>query len=376
MGLAVQDNSYETSTLSLVVYGGMYICVILLHTYVHMNCLEHTYVVQTTTSSVSHTTTPLGKPHTYPIIRLRLLPTYRRFIAWVNMASTLLYVAVRDDKAVRSLSVNEREFLLSGAHANTILRLDGRRGDEIRKVRIKLARWDNGAECTVQWGVGTRVTAICTAELVPPSPDRTNEGILNFTVDLSSMAGTTFRQAPAVGTTPIAFSTPTSRGPNFADKSQRLLSNRILRSIERVVLLGGSLDAEALVLIPGSWVWRVTISLTVLDDGGNILDACVMAAMSALRHYRKPQVDVGGNVDDHHDMSTPALPILIPAAVKEPTPLPLHHTPLSISFALLPSNDNEAVSNVSILVDPEKREELVQFGALTIAMNTHMVGFI
>lgn len=294
------------------------------------------------------------------------------------MASISSYVAVRDDKAGRSISINEREFLRAGAHASNVLRLDGRRGDEIRKVRMKLGRWDNGAECTVQWGVGTRVTALCSAELVPPSPDRPNEGMVNFTVDLSPMAGTAFRQAPSVGTVSAGSSTVVTRGPNFADKNQRLLSNRILRSIERIVLLGGALDSEALVLIPGSWVWRINIALTVLDDGGNILDACVMAAMASLRHYRKPQVDTSKNADGDDEMreESSALPTLIPATIKEPTPLPLHHTPLSISFALLPSNESESQSSVATLVDPEKREELVQFGTLTVAMNTHMVSCV
>jgi exosome complex component RRP45 len=279
------------------------------------------------------------------------------------MATSSTYVAVRDDKTFRSLSLNERDFLRDGAHSSTILRLDGRRGDEIRKVRLTLGRWDNGAECTVQWGVGTRITSLCTAELVPPSPDRPNEGIINFTVDLSPMAGTCFRQAPSVSTAPSGASTFAVKGPNFSDKNQRLLSNRILRSVERIVILGGALDAEALVLIPGSWVWRFTIALTVLDDGGNVSDACVLAAIATLRHYRKPQVDVDNDV----------LPTLIPSTVKEPSPLPLHHTPLSISFALLPSKDNSSESSVATLVDPEKREELVQFGTLSIAMNTHMV---
>jgi exosome complex component RRP45 len=279
------------------------------------------------------------------------------------MTTSSTYVAVRDDKTFRSLSLNERDFLRDGAHSSTILRLDGRRGDEIRKVRLKLGRWDNGAECTVQWGVGTRITSLCTAELVPPSPDRPNEGIINFTVDLSPMAGTSFRQAPPVGTAPSGATNFAMKGPNFSDKNQRLLSNRILRSVERIVLLGGALDSEALVLIPGSWVWRFTIALTVLDDGGNVTDACVLAAIATLRHYRKPQVDVDNDV----------LPTLIPSTVKEPSPLPLHHTPLSISFALLPSKDNSTESSVATLVDPEKREELVQFGTLSIAMNTHMV---
>lgn len=287
----------------------------------------------------------------------------------LRMSST--YVAIRDDKSFRSVSLNERDFLQTGAHGQTILRPDGRKSDEIRQVRMKLGRWDNGAECTVQWGVGTRVTSLCTAELVPPAPDRPNEGIVNFTVDLSPMAGTSFRQSSSVSTAPTATNAATTRGLQFSDKNQRLLSNRVLRSVERIVLLGGALDAEALVLMPGSWVWRITIALTLLDDGGNVLDACVMAAMAALRHYRKPQVEIDHSASESG--ISQVLPRLIPTALKVPTPLPLHHTPLSISFALLPSVHLGSDTCVAILVDPEKREELIQVGALSIAMNIHKV---
>ena len=222
------------------------------------------------------------------------------------MSST--YVAIRDDSGLRSLSINERDFLRSCALKNTttsdnddsssnnnnkILRIDGRGSNDVRKVRLHLGRRDNEAECTVQWGVGTRVTSLCSAELVPPSPDRPNEGIVNFTVDLSPMATSSFKLAPPIGTGMVSSSTiTTSRGSNYSDQSQRLLSNRILRCIERIVLIGGALDTEALVLEGGKWVWRFTVALTVLDAGGNILDACVLAAMAALRHYRKPQVDL------------------------------------------------------------------------------------
>jgi exosome complex component RRP45 len=285
------------------------------------------------------------------------------------------YVAVRDDSGLRSLSSNERDFLRSCALSPNILRVDGRRGSDLRKVRLQLGRWDNGAECTVQWGVGTRVTSLCTADLVPPSPDRPNEGMVNFTVNLSPMAGTSFRQAPPISTAPAL--TSNSKGPNFSDKDQRLLSNRILRSIERIVLVGGALDTEALVLMPGKWVWRFTIALTVLDDGGNVLDACILAAMAALRHYRKPQVDFSGDDEPETKSNTMHLPTMIPSTVKEATPLPLHHTPLSISFALIPADEavrsSSSTSAVAALVDPTDREELVQFGNLTIAMNVHSV---
>ncbi|KAL3922898.1 MAG: hypothetical protein SGILL_001961 [Bacillariaceae sp.] len=316
------------------------------------------------------------------------------------MAST--YVAIRDDSGLKSLSVNERDFLrlcaLRGSNEDDvtatvgnqkILRADGRRGTDVRKVRLKLGRWDNGAEATVQWGAGTRVTSLCTAELVPPSPDRPNEGMVSFTVDLSPMAAPSFRLAPAISTGGQGSSGNFgSRGSNYSDQDQRLLSNRILRCIERIILIGGALDTEALVLEGGKWVWKFTISLTVLDAGGNLLDACVLAAVAALRHYRKPQVDLSADNDSNDtsaavsSTSMPAsdspaiiLPTMIPSAVKEATPLPLHHSPLSISFGLIPADDavnsTSSTSVVAALIDPTDREELVQSGSLTIAMNIH-----
>ena len=306
------------------------------------------------------------------------------------------YVTIRDDTGQRSLSVNERDFLRSCAlnsvaecedddadsdgdndnqNNSKVLRCDGRRGNDVRNVRMQLGRWDNGAECTVQWGAGTRVTSLISSELVPPSSDRSNEGIMNFTVDISPMAGSTFKLAPAISTGP-ASSSSSMRGSNHSDQYQRLLSNRILRCIERIVLIGGAIDTEALVLQAGKWVWKITVALTVLDAGGNILDACVLAAMAVLKHYRKPQVDLSDGGDGSAaDTNTASLPTMIPSIVKEATPLPLHHTPLSISFGLIPADDavnsTSSTSIVAALIDPTDREELVQSGSLTIAMNVH-----
>ncbi|MGK3742642.1 MAG: exosome complex component RRP45 [Bacillariaceae sp.] len=306
------------------------------------------------------------------------------------------YVTIRDDTGQRSLSVNERDFLRSCAlnsvaeceddvddsdgdndnqNSSKVLRCDGRRGNDVRNVRMQLGRWDNGAECTVQWGAGTRVTSLISSELVPPSSDRSNEGIMNFTVDISPMAGSTFKLAPAISTGPASGSS-SMRGSNHSDQYQRLLSNRILRCIERIVLIGGAIDTEALVLQAGKWVWKITVALTVLDAGGNILDACVLAAMAVLKHYRKPQVDLSDGGDGSAvDTNTASLPTMIPSIVKEATPLPLHHTPLSISFGLIPADDavnsTSSTSIVAALIDPTDREELVQSGSLTIAMNIH-----
>ena len=81
-------------------------------------------------------------------------------------------------------------------------------------------------------------------------------------------------------------------------------------------------------------------------------------------------------VTENYDSSNKTvLPIMIPSTIKEATPLPLHHTPLSISFGLIPADDavNSATSTsiVAALIDPTDREELVQSGILTVAMNVH-----
>ncbi|KAG7336775.1 3' exoribonuclease family, domain containing protein [Nitzschia inconspicua] len=326
--------------------------------------------------------------------------------------SSTAYVTIRDDSGLASLSVNERDFLRSCAlrgaattkeededdNPSKVLRLDGRRGHDVRTIKLRLHRWDNGAETTVQWGAGTRVSAVCSAELVPPpSLDRPNEGLLVFEVDLSPMASPGFRLAPAVSTGPGGGGrSSSSSSTNFSNQEQRLLSNRILRCLERIILMGGALDTEALVVEGGKWVWKLTLSITVLDAGGNILDASVLAAVAALRHYRKPQISmtpmasITTETTPTNEYSGPAtsavnmsldrttiitLPTLIPSTVKEATPLPLHHSPLSISFGLIPADDavhsTSSTSVVAALMDPTDREELVASGTLTIAMNIH-----
>jgi exosome complex component RRP45 len=67
-----------------------------------------------------------------------------------------------------------------------------------------------------------------------------------------------------------------------ADDSQKLLGIRILRCLERTILVGGALDTEALCVQSGAWVWKAPLAVKILDQGGNLLDAAVLAAMAGL----------------------------------------------------------------------------------------------
>ena len=277
------------------------------------------------------------------------------------------YVGIRDDAGAKSLSSNERNFLRSCALAeqsSKVLRGDGRGPGDLRKIQTTLNRWDNGAECTAQWG-STRVSATLTGSLQPPNPDRPSEGVLSISVELSPMASTSFGIAAPITTAPGGGGGASSGGadaglPAMTDSHQKLLSNRIVRCLERIILTGGALDTEALCVSAGDWVWNLTLQVRLLDHGGNALDASVLAAMAVLRHYRKPQATDGQAL--HAD-------------VREPTPLPLHHTPLTCSFALIHADDMALSTNstctVAALLDPTDREELVQTGVISMGMNVH-----
>lgn len=304
---------------------------------------------------------------------------------------------IRDDSGLKSLSKNEREFTRNAALRKCdrrCLRTDGRSWSQVRPVHhLDLLRWENGASCSVQWGTGTRVTAQVSANLVPPRSDRPDQGTVSISVDLSPAASTAFRQAgPATTGGGEPSSSSSSRG-NFppADEHQKLTANRIVRCLERILLTGGALDCEALCVSPGLWAWKLSVAVTVLDAAGNLTDASVLAAMAAIRHYRKPAVSSNNNNNGNNGaasesdnqcltpLSSSQQPALIPSEIKEPTPLPLHHTPVTISFALIPEEDvtrsstaSSSSSAVAALVDPNDREELIQTGQLTIAMNVHL----
>jgi exosome complex component RRP45 len=293
---------------------------------------------------------------------------------------TLPHISIRNE--TRTTSLVERSFVRQSALSTPrALRTDGRSWNEGRPQRVQLLRSDNTAHATVQWGAGTRVTCSCTAQVIPPYPDRPQEGIVSLSVDASPSASTAFRNALPVSTTradsnPTTTTTTTSN--TIMDDTQKAWTNRILRALERILLTGGALDSEALCITPEEWVWKLELKLVLLDAaGGNLIDASIYAAMAALRHYRKPCLEI----------MTGGTPILVEAHIKEPTPLPLHHTPLALSFAIIAaedaikgslttttfsSNSDSPSLQMVALLDPTLQEEIVADGSLiTIAMNVH-----
>jgi exosome complex component RRP45 len=328
------------------------------------------------------------------------------------MSASTTYTALKDDTADRSLSYNERIFLHSCAtgtalahqkggtknkgdaiknskNAETtgsILRTDGRHAGESRPIRLSFGRAHNMSECTVQLGANTRVSSSVSCHLIPPPhSDRPNDGSITFAVDLSPMSAMGFDYSQPASTMVGGDGSGSGGGMGQSQiESQKLLTNRILRILERTLLNGGAIDAEALCVQSGKWVWRLHIDVTVLDHGGNLVDACVLSAVAAMRHFRKPEVQInedtvsvtttagsgnssgGGSGND----IIPSGPNVLHSDEREPTPLPLHHTPLTVTFALY-ADPTGATTTVSALIDPSQREELVMNGNVTFSFNKY-----
>eukprot|EP00986_Skeletonema_menzelii_P002852 scaffold833_cov145-Skeletonema_menzelii.AAC.12 len=294
------------------------------------------------------------------------------------------YIIPRDDTSSRSLSLPERAFLRNAAQgvsssAGSVLRLDGRAPSEARPIRLSFSRCHNRAECTVQLGNGTRSAASVRAELVPPpNADRPNDGQVKFGVEVGPMGCMGYENTVPVSNYAVGESVDGgqagSGGGGDVPYIQRLMANRILRLLERTLLIGGSIDAEALCVQSGVWVWRLHVDVSLLDDGGNAMDACVLAAVAALRHYRLPEVSIGGDGDDVETSEAVSSGYqetnIIHSDDREPTPLPLHHTPLTATFALF-ADETGTTTAVSALLDPYDREELACDGLLTWSFNKY-----
>lgn len=120
--------------------------------------------------------------------------------------------------------------------------------------------------------------------------------------------------------------------------------------LERALKDSEALDTESLCIVGGERVWQINCNVNVLDgSGGNVIDACLLSVISALKAFRKPDVSVvPASIDEPTDAPTkgfnlplaagPARPnvnILVHHSNnREPLPLSLHHTPITVTLGI------------------------------------------
>ncbi|MCL5988829.1 MAG: exosome complex protein Rrp42 [Candidatus Thermoplasmatota archaeon] len=202
---------------------------------------------------------------------------------------------------------------------------EGKRGDgrsplDFREIKIfpgYVPRASGSAR--VELGK-TKVVAGVKIESGEPFPDTPDSGVLTTNVELLPMAFPTFESGPpGEGTIELA------------------------RVVDRGIRESKMIDMDSLVITPGEKVWIVFVDIDVLDFDGNLIDACTLAAVSALRNAVIPGSKEGG----------------------KDTKLVLKHIPISVTMS--------KIGDV-LVCDPDTEEE--QMGSTRITVTTTEDGHI
>jgi len=231
--------------------------------------------------------------------------------------------------------------LVSDSLKTSNLRIDGRRLDSSRPHVLSLRRHE-GVSSAELWIGRTRALAEVSGELVQPYIDRPAEGFLQFSVEFSPMGS-----------------------ESFDPGRPSMEAIEVTRILERTVIDSQALDTEALCVINAERVWSIKVNVTILDDDGNLIDASVLAAMSALQHFRRPEVSIIQK--EATENAIPVSLVVVHHSDEKPTtPLPLHHVPIVVTFGLMENEDE-----ISAILDPSEREEAVMSGRISFSINAH-----
>ncbi|QPG74039.1 hypothetical protein FOA43_001358 [Brettanomyces nanus] len=246
------------------------------------------------------------------------------------------------------ISTNEQNFVLEALKQD--VRLDGRKLNEMREVNIKILPSEYGH---VEVSLGrTRVGCKVSSEIVKPYEDRPFEGIFMINSEISPMCSPFFE----VGAGGSGYGV----GSNSSQANEEVL---ISRMIEKAVRRSNALDVESLCIVAGKKCWAIRADLQFLNYDGNFVDASCIAVMSALLHFRKPDIEVAGEDVVVYDTNQ-----------REPVPLSILHIPISITFNYFNPNGSEEnikgdLNNELILVDADLLEERLSLGSMTITLN-------
>ncbi|KAJ1909918.1 3'-5'-exoribonuclease [Tieghemiomyces parasiticus] len=251
-------------------------------------------------------------------------------------------------------SLNEKTFLLQALHQG--LRLDGRSPVERRELEAEVNPQDLGV-VTVRLGQ-TKVTASVSCEIVRPFPDRPTEGLLVIASEFGTMASPAF------------------------DGQRSDEEVFIARHVDKTLRRSRCIDLEGLCIVAGEKVWSIRVDLHFLDHDGSLLDAACFAAISALTHFRRPDVSVIGEEVTVHSIEE-----------RNPVPLGIHHYPICITFAFFELRE-ATLNNTSggeggsggaataadptaeviqqlCVVDPTLLEEQACKGRMSVSINSH-----
>lgn len=131
------------------------------------------------------------------------------------------------------------------------------------------------------------------------------------------------------------------------DQTEMLLS----RLLEKTIRRSGALDTESLCIVAGQKCFHVRADIHVTNHDGNLIDACCLALVAALLHFRRPDFEVTGE-----DVT------VFSADERDGVKLIMQHQPFCITFSHYEQGQ-------IVLLDATLLEEQCREGEVFISMN-------
>ncbi|MFZ0891700.1 MAG: exosome complex protein Rrp42 [Thermoplasmata archaeon] len=199
--------------------------------------------------------------------------------------------------------------------AATGKRLDNRGTDEYRPIKVE-AGFVTTADGSAMARIGdTAVLCGIKLEIGKPFPDTPNAGVLTTNAELIPLSSPTFEPGP-----------PHPR------------AIEVSRVVDRAIRAAETIDLTRLCVTPGEKSWICYTDVHVLDHSGNLIDAALLAAVTALAHSTVPAKRFGVGEADY--------------------PLEIQHFPIESTFVRLGD---------TLVVDPSFEEERAAQGRITVA---------
>jgi exosome complex component RRP42 len=201
---------------------------------------------------------------------------------------------------------------------NEGVRYDKRKMDEYRDLKITRG-CAKTAEGSAEVKLGeTHVIAGVKFGLESPFPDTPDEGILMVNVEQSPVASPEFEVGP----------------PSIEAIELARVVDRGLRESKLV-------DLKELCVKEGEKAWFISIDIVTVNDDGNLLDACGLAALAALQDAKFPKV-VDGEVD-YHEKTKKGLEL-------KKIPIPVTVYKYEDHLLIDPTHDEEVVADARLTV--------------------------
>ncbi|OYT53737.1 MAG: RNA-binding protein [Candidatus Altiarchaeales archaeon ex4484_2] len=196
-------------------------------------------------------------------------------------------------------------------------RIDNRKLDEFREIKIEKGYSSEKAPGSAFINLGdTKVLVGISMGVGEPYPDRPTSGVMTTNVELRPIASPLFESGPP-----------------------REKAIEIARVVDRGIRESGAIDLDKL-YIEEDKVWIAFIDVHVLDDGGNILDAAGIGAISALLDTRLPKYEDGVVIRGEWEGK---LPITC-------TPVPVTNVKIGSNLVVDPNLDEEYARETQLTV--------------------------